>query len=72
MQDGGLQEVQASEGWEGNGALTVPLESEGEQVGLLKLGARRDGMDYSKEDRQMLQQAAEGVAHVVHLAERAR
>ena len=50
----------------------MPLESEGEQVGLLKLGARRDGMDYSEEDRQMLQQAAEGVAHIVHLAERAR
>ena len=72
MQDGALQVVQASEGWEGDGALTVPLESEGEQVGLLKLGARRDGMDYSEEDRQMLRQAAEGVAHIVLLAERAR
>ena len=72
MQDGALQVVQTSKGWEGEGALTVPLESEGEQIGLLKLGIRRNGMDYSEEDRQMLRQVAEGVAHMVHLAERAR
>ena len=51
MQDGALQLVQASEGWEGNVgnvALTVPLESEGEQVGLLQLGARRDGWAIAK------------------------
>ncbi len=75
MQNGALEVVHLLPGWDGNvgnGALTVPLESEGEQVGLLKLGARRDGMVYSKEDQQMLRQAAEGVAHIVHLAERAR
>jgi len=71
-QDGEVLLIHASDKWAGEAVLSIPLESDGEQLGLLQLGTRRDGMAYSPEDREVLQQTADGVAHIVRLAERAR
>jgi len=71
-QDGKMRLIYASDTWEGEAVLSIPLESDREQMGLLQLGARRDRVVYSAEDRLLLQQAAGGVAHIVRLAERGR
>jgi hypothetical protein len=52
--------------------IRVPLESEGVQVGRLSLGARRDGLEYTSEDRDALHRTATLVAEAVRLAERDR
>jgi GAF domain-containing protein len=48
--------------------LSVPLESGGVRVGLIALGARHSGTDYTATDEQLLRSIAEAVAKVVRLA----
>jgi GAF domain-containing protein len=48
---------------------TVPLQADGAQVGVLLLGARRDGNEYSAQDRETLQQTADIVSDAIALAE---
>jgi hypothetical protein len=71
-QDGNMRLIHASDTWEGEAVLSIPLESGNEQMGLLRLGARHNRMVYSAEDRLLLEQVAGGVAHLVRLAERGR
>jgi hypothetical protein len=42
--------------------ISVPLESEGEHLGLLELGVRRNGLGYTDKERQLLQEVADQVA----------
>ncbi len=43
--------------WNGDARLSLPLVHEGRQLGQLALGARRDGIDYTHQDRNLVQQA---------------
>jgi len=47
--------------------LMIPLEYEGNQLGSLVLGARRNGRPYDKHDREVLQQTADAVASSIAL-----
>ncbi len=51
--------------WRGEARLSVPLESDGIRYGTLALGARRNGLDYTDEDRETLRQTAEVVAYAI-------
>ena len=53
--------------WTGETHLSVPLESQGLQVGRLSLSARRAGLAYTPLDREVLQQTANLVARAVSL-----
>jgi hypothetical protein len=68
--DGAVQPAHATEGWDGNAALTVPLGSGGEQLGRLDLGPRRDGTPYADEDSEALEATAAVVGQAIRLAER--
>jgi GAF domain-containing protein len=52
--------------------MSVPLKGQGEQVGLLSLGPRRNGLDYTPQDRQNLQEIVDVVAQAIEVAGRAR
>ena len=45
--------------------MSVYLESNGEQVGLLSLGAHENGAGYTKHDHEVLQQVADQVSQVI-------
>ncbi len=48
--------------WDGEAKLSVPIETGAMSFGLISLGARSDGKDYSAQDREILQRAASTVA----------
>ena len=52
--------------------LALPLVSQGELIGLLTLGARQDGDDYSREDRRLLATLAAQVAPALRVAQMVR
>lgn len=60
----------ASKEWNGDTELSVPLEVDGKLVGQLKLSGRRNGAEYTLQDRELLQQIAEVTAHAIALDER--
>lgn len=51
-----------------NTVVEVPLEEDGDHLGVLKLGARRDGSRYSEAEVNSLQYNAEVVARAIELA----
>ncbi len=51
--------------WDGTAALSIPLLSQGEQVGLLELGPRSNRAIYSARDTAVLEKAAGVVAPLV-------
>jgi hypothetical protein len=55
----------ATRGWNGQAHLRVPLRSGEARLGLLSLGARRDGADYTDRDRRLLQEAARAAARAI-------
>jgi hypothetical protein len=61
---GGATPVHATRGWKGEAALNVSLKpaANREPLGVLVLGARRDGAEYSTRDRSTLEEAAQIVA----------
>ncbi|HEX6798460.1 MAG TPA: SpoIIE family protein phosphatase [Ktedonobacterales bacterium] len=52
--------------------LALPLVSQGELIGLLALGARQDGDDYSRDDRRLLVTLAAQVAPALRVAQMVR
>lgn len=63
MRDGEkLQLAQTSGAWSGTAWVSVSLEHEGEQLGLVSLGSRHHGQEYTPQDREALQQIADVVA----------
>ena len=75
--DGRLELVHTTGAWNGredgegetsNGAndgMNVCLESDGEQLGFISLGAHENGRAYTKHDLEVLQQVADQVAQVI-------
>ena len=61
---GGMTLTHATRGWSGEAALSIPLQHapDGEQLGVIVLGARREGAEYSTRDRSVLEEAARVVA----------
>ena len=58
--------AQATPGWNAEDQkISLPLEWNGRQLGLLSLGPREGGMAYSPRECQVLQQAANRVARAV-------
>lgn len=66
--DGDLHMVHSSENWNGITEISVPIRSEGERVGLVALGPRRNGADYTEKDREMLQQVVDVVGRAIMLS----
>ncbi len=50
--------------------LTVQLESDGRRLGLISLGARRNGLEYTADERAIVQQIANSVAAAIALTMR--
>ncbi len=67
--DGQLQLARAVGEWKDASRVNVPLQDNGITLGELKLGARRNGSDYSDAERAALQQIADVVAHALTLVE---
>jgi hypothetical protein len=61
---GGVKPVHATRAWTGEAALSVPLQHapDGEQLGVMVLGARRNGAEYTPRDRAVLEEAVQVVA----------
>ncbi len=63
--DGEMVLEHASKDWkEGDGVLSLQLSQDGEQLGVLMLGARKDHKGYSLEDRKTLQREVDRVAEM--------
>jgi hypothetical protein len=67
--DGKLELVQTCGDWSGEAKVDVPLQNpeSGARIGLVALGSRRNGLDYSPRDRETLQQIAMHVTRVIAL-----
>lgn len=58
--------IHASPGWrDEDGKLSLPLQWAGRHLGLLCLGTRKSGLEYSKEEQHTLQQAVDQVAWAI-------
>lgn len=68
--NGRLQLDCTSQGWEEVAYITVPLEHQGKELGSATFGPRRNGLDYTQQDLDVLRQSASVVAHALTLAER--
>jgi hypothetical protein len=65
-QAGQMVQTHATPGWrEEDQALSFPLEWQGRQLGKMCLGAREAGVEYSEQERQLLQQAANRIAWII-------
>jgi hypothetical protein len=60
----GTRPMHRTRGWNDVGVLTVPLQDapDGEKLGVLMLGARRTGSEYTTRDQSALEEAAREVA----------
>lgn len=54
--------------WQGEAWMVVPLEWEGERLGLLSLGPRQTYKPYTRQECQLLQEVANQVAGAIHLS----
>lgn len=50
--------VHQTRNWNGEAKLSIPLEENGARLGMLALGARRNGREYTALDREALEQLA--------------
>jgi hypothetical protein len=62
---GRWQPVRMTEGWSGQAHATVPIAADGEHVGILQLGPRRDGGEYGAAEMQAMQAVTADVARLV-------
>ena len=62
----------ATEGWDGDAAINLNLQAGGRSIGAVSLGKRRDGQDYSKDDRERLQSTIAMLAESITLARSAK
>ncbi len=65
---GELNLIHSSEHWNGDAEISVPLKNNNEAVGLITLGPRRNGANYTEKDREMLQQVVDVVAKAVAMS----
>lgn len=70
QQNGQARVVYTSREWNGDAALRVPLQADGEKLGELALGARRSGADYTVQDRKALQETVAPVVRALALTAR--
>ncbi len=68
--DGEMRLVQQAGDWLEDAKLSVPLQADGQAVGMIALGARRNGAAYTSNDRASLQEIGTLVARAIALAER--
>jgi hypothetical protein len=67
-EDGKLKMSHTTGEWNGEAKLSVPLQSNGVQLGRVALGARRNGMDYTSQDRETFQEIVDLMARAIALA----
>lgn len=69
---GRLELIRTSGAWNGQARVTIPVQATapGPRVGVLSLGPRRNGSDYTQRDHELLESAARDVARAVLLARR--
>src|SRR5205823_3752200 len=60
-QDGNLQLAHASGEWNGEAQISVPLKGHDEQIGVISLGARYNGLEYAPSDCLILQEIVDTV-----------
>jgi hypothetical protein len=68
--DGEQQLVHTCGLWTGEARLSVPLEKGKDQLGMIALGRRRDGSEYSTQDRAILARTAFLISRAIELVER--
>lgn len=68
--DGQLHLIRQVGEWNGEARLSVPLQAEGEPLGMIALGPRLHGSEYTPDDRQALQEIGALVARAIALADR--
>ncbi len=56
--------------WKGDSKINVPLLSAGARIGLIELGARRNGAEYTAKDKEILAEAASLAARAIEIAGR--
>lgn len=66
--DDQMQLIRQAGEWNGEAKLSMPLQSAGQPLGVIELGARRHGADYTAEDRLALQEIGTLVARAIALA----
>lgn len=59
----------ATDKWQGNAKLAVPLCLNGAPMGRLELGGRKDGAEYAPEERAILEQTAALIGRALELVE---
>jgi GAF domain-containing protein len=64
-----MRVAHATEGWDGDTEMSAPLTGDGRRIGMVSLGARRNGLDYTERDRQTLQDIVDVVGQAIVLAE---
>lgn len=64
-----LQLVQSLGEWDGHAHLVVPLDHTGKHFGLIALGARRNGDDYTARDHASMEEMSSLVARAIDLAQ---
>ena len=57
--------------WSGDAQISVPLQGHGEQIGVVSLGARRNGSIYTPQDREALQDITDVVVEALEVRENA-
>lgn len=53
--------------WNGDTLLSLPIESDGHKLGEIALGPKRNGADYTEQDRELLRQTIEPLARAFAL-----
>lgn len=66
--DGELQPICTVGRWSGEAWMAVPLEWAGERYGVLALGPRQDGTQYTRRECDVLEQVARQVAGAVYVS----
>jgi GAF domain-containing protein len=56
--------------WKEEAKLTVAMQSDDAKIGVIALGARKGGEEYTAQDRDVLQQTADWVVRAISLAKR--
>jgi hypothetical protein len=54
--------------WQGNAKIMVPLEINGEQFGVVSLGPRKKGLEYTLQDREAFQKIVSIVSQAIDSA----
>jgi predicted heme/steroid binding protein len=68
-QNGQTEVLYQSDKWNGSAQVSIPLQRDGKTLGVIALGKRRNGLDYSSQDRALLEKSGDLIARAVTIAQ---